>query len=220
MVCDDIHQPPYNSSQVLDFSLFRIDNLHLLEFVSFTLIQEFAETLTLTYCLLGKSLLPPNLALLTSYLKWLRVYYGLQLSRMYHLLTDSPLCILKHVVDLIPLGPRLSNLSLEIFDYPLSVTKLPRKSLSILLSFPGLLSALISFFFSHCNQKRVTLVCSWALMLGLILYARILLRDHQVAQLLVLKHEPLKVLMHHLHDIFVLRGALNGNLLLIGLHHH
>jgi hypothetical protein len=69
MVCDDIHQPPYNSSQVLDFSLFRIDNLHLLEFVSFTLIQEVAETLTLTYCLLGKSLLPPNLALLTSYLK-------------------------------------------------------------------------------------------------------------------------------------------------------
>jgi hypothetical protein len=69
MVCDDIHQSPYNSSQVLDFPLFRIDNLHLLELVSFTLIQEVAETLTLTYCLLGKSLLPSDLALLTSYLK-------------------------------------------------------------------------------------------------------------------------------------------------------
>jgi hypothetical protein len=139
---------------------------------------------------------------------------------MYHLLTDSPLGILKHVVNIIPLAPRLSNFSLEVFYYPLSVAKFPRKSLGILLSFPGLLPALISFFFSHCNQKRVTLVCSWALMLGLILYGRTLLRDHHVAQLLVLKHEPLKVLMHHLHNIFVLRGALNGNLLLVGLHQH
>lgn len=100
------------------------------------------------------------------------------------------------------------------------MAELPSKSLSILLSFPGLLSALISFFLSHCNQKRVTLVCSWALMLWLILYGRTLLRNHHVAQLLVLKHKPLKVLMHHLHDIFVLRGALNGNLLLIGLNQH
>ncbi len=220
MVCDYIHQPPHNSSQVLDFSLFRIDNLHLLELISFTLIQEVAETLTLSYCLLWKSLLPPDLALLSSYFKRLLVYYGLQLPRMYHLLTYSPLSILKHVVDLIPLGPRLSNLWFEVFYYPLSMAELPRKSLSILLSFPGLLSALICFFFSHCNQKGVTLVCRWALMLYLILYGRILLRNHHVAQLLVLKHEPLKVLMHHLHDSFVLRGTLNWHLLLVGLHQH
>ena len=69
MACNDIHQPSYNSSQVLDFSLFRIDDLHLLELISFTLIQEVAETLTLPYGLLGKSLLPPDLAVLTSYLK-------------------------------------------------------------------------------------------------------------------------------------------------------
>lgn len=54
----------------------------------------------------------------------------------------------------------------------------------------------------------------------LILYARVLLRNHHVAQLLVLKHEPLKVLMHHLHDSFILRGTLDGHLLLVGLHQH
>jgi hypothetical protein len=114
----------------------------------------------------------------------------------------------------------LSNLTLEIFYNPLSVAELPRKPLSILLSFPGLLSALIGFFFSHCNQKEVALVCSWALLVRLILYTWVLLRNHHVAQLLVLKHEPLKVLMHHLHDSFILRGALDGYLLLVGLHQH
>jgi hypothetical protein len=69
MACDDIHQPSYNSSQVLDFSLFRIDDLHLLELISLALIQKVAETLTLAYGLLGKSLLPPDLAVLASYLK-------------------------------------------------------------------------------------------------------------------------------------------------------
>jgi hypothetical protein len=69
MACDDIHQPSYNRSQVLDFSLFRIDDLHLLELISLALIQEVAKTLTLTYSLLGKSLFPPDLAVLTSYLK-------------------------------------------------------------------------------------------------------------------------------------------------------
>jgi hypothetical protein len=69
MACDDIHQPSYNSSQVLDFSLFRIDDLHLLELIILTLIQEVAETLTLAYGLLSKSLLSPDLTALASYLK-------------------------------------------------------------------------------------------------------------------------------------------------------